>query len=283
MSEILDALGKSQHSQHKGSILELVLVDVLNDLGFQEVRKQQSGSQYGFDVIAYKASPADGRREVWKFECKNLSKSITVEDIAPKLVWHFGQTTIDRFIIVGPSTISNDLHHLLEQQQFPMPISVWTYDVLEKFIQSSPRAMERLGLNYDPVSDSQKLTVDDIPSYDQKLAALDVVHELNPPYSFDYIKLDGEVIKAFTEYELRLLVTVTNLSQMPFLIHSVEVITLDHRTVNGRVLRLTKMKGIYKPLEFSSCRHEPPAADQMCSTGTFGRWRGNARSATPSF
>jgi hypothetical protein len=251
MSEVLDALRNSQHPQHKGLTLELVLVDVLDDLGFQQPHKQLSGSQYGFDVIAYRVSPIDGRREVWKFECKNLSRPIKVEDIAPKLFWHFGQTTIDRFVIVGPSVISNDLHHLLEQQHFPMPISVWTDDVLEKFIKSSPRAMERLGLSCDSISDSPKPTVDDVPSYAPKLVTLDVVHQLNPPYSFDYIKLDGAVIKAFTDFELRLLETVTNLSKTPFHIHSIDVMTLDYQLVSGRVLRLNKMKGIYEPLERS--------------------------------
>jgi hypothetical protein len=64
MSEIIKALYDTAHSQGKGAKLELVLVDVLEDMGFREVRRQLSGSQYGFDVIAYKVSPTDGRRIV---------------------------------------------------------------------------------------------------------------------------------------------------------------------------------------------------------------------------
>src|SRR4051812_48575433 len=98
-----EILKKLQAPGNKGELLELVLVDLLEDLGFKSVRRQLSGSQYGFDVSAHTISRRDGRQEVWKFECKNLSRPVTVEDIAPKLLWHDGSVTIDRFVIVGVS------------------------------------------------------------------------------------------------------------------------------------------------------------------------------------
>ncbi len=266
MSEILQALYESRHPQGRGARLELVLVELLKDLGFEGARRQLSGSQYGFDLVAFKGSPADGRREVWKFECKNLSKQIAVEDIAPKLLWQFGQATIDHFVIVGPSAISNDLHHLLEQQLLPMPVSVWTDEVLEKFIRQSPRALKllglKLGLNMTP--GPEVMVPEDAPSYEPKYVTLDVVHQLNPPFAFDYVKTDDGVVKAFTEDYLRLLVAVTNLSKTPFEIHALEVSTLAYQKVEGRVLRLHKMKGVYEPLEFSfSPSHVPGGSVEL--------------------
>jgi hypothetical protein len=249
MSEILQVLYESRHPQDKGARLELMLVELLKDLGFQGVRRQLSGSQYGFDLVAFKDSPADGRREIWKFECKNLSKQISVEDIAPKLLWQFGQATIDRFVIVGPSAISNDLHHLLEQQLLPMPVSVWTDEVLERFIRQSPRALKLLGLNMTPSPGF--VAPEDALSYEPKHVTLDVVHQLNPPFAFDYVKTGDGVVKAFTDDDLRMLVAVTNLSKTPVEIHTLEVSTLSYQKIAGRVLRLHKMKGLYEPLELS--------------------------------
>lgn len=244
MSNVLEIL---RTSDHKGALLELVLRDALDDAGFQNVRRQLSGNQYGYDIVANRRSPADGRQESWVFECKNLARPITVDEIAPKLVWHYGQATIDRFVIVGTSPISNDLDHLLRQHQFSMQIGVWTDSILEHLVESSPKAMRRLGLSFTP--GSPKLTLDELPFYPQNSISFEVAHQLDPPYTFDYAEVGGEVMKAFSSFELRILATVTNPTRAVLNINSLEVVTASHLKEVGRVVRLMKQKGIFQPLE----------------------------------
>lgn len=246
MGRILDTL---HNIDRKGEILELVLEDSLKDAGFFNVRRQGSGSQHGFDVTAQRISPLDGRQEVWVFECKNLSRQINVKDIAPKLVWNYGKAIIDRFVIVGTTAISNDLDQLLKQHQFSIQIGVWTDDNLEELIEDSPKAMERLGLRPDLNSGKPRLNIDRLPYYPQNSVVFEVAHQLNPPFAFDYVAVAGSVVKAFNSLELRLLVTITNPTRTPLEVHSLTATTLDYQKVRGRVVRLMKMKGIFKPIE----------------------------------
>jgi hypothetical protein len=244
MGSVLDSLCTANR---KGALLELVLMDALSDVGFQNVRRQLSGNQYGYDLIANRKSPIDGRQESWLFECKNLSRPITVEEIAPKLVWHYGQAAIDRFVIVGTSPISNDLDHLLRQHQFSMQIGVWTDSVLERLVESSPEAMRRLGLSFRP--GSPKPDLDELPSYPQTSISFEVAHQLDPPYTLDYVEVGGEVVKAFSSFELRILATVSNPTRAVLNINSLEVVTASYLKEVGRVVRLMKQKGIFQPLE----------------------------------
>jgi hypothetical protein len=260
MKNLLDALQKSAKSQQKGDLLELVLVDILKDLGFQQVTKQQSGTQFGFDVIAYRTSPIDGLREVWKFECKNLAGRVTTNDIAPKLIWHIGQSTFDHFVIVSPSPISNELTFLLEGHSLPMPISLWSGEVLERLIKISPNAMQRLGFSFDPSSEDPNKVFSELPSFAPSFFTLDVVHDLNPPYSFDYIKSGVEVVKAYTEHEFRLVVSITNLTAKPITVKSLHVTTIQHEKVLDRVVRLHKAKGIYRPIQLQFTPHQNPGS-----------------------
>lgn len=246
--EILKAL---QAPGNKGELLELVLVDVLEDLGFKSVRRQLSGSQYGFDVSAHRVSRADGRQEVWKFECKNLDRPVTVEDIAPKLLWHDGSATIDRFVIVGVSQISNDLDHLLRHHRLPMPIGVWTKGDLADLIAASPRAMARLGLRRDPEQNLPPPDFERLNNYPAQPISLDVVHYHDPPHAFDYVRVGDEVLKAYTSKELRLLACVTNPTKAAFHIHSLRVTTQGYESVGGRVLRLVKPKGFVEPIKIT--------------------------------
>src|SRR5437588_2493961 len=125
MGRILERL---RESEDKGKLLEKVVERALQDLGFQNVRRQLSGSQFGFDIVALRKSERGEPGEVWKFECKNLKVPITVNDIAPKLIWNFGRSVIDRFVIVSTSEPNNDLHQLLGTHSFSMPIVLWAGD-----------------------------------------------------------------------------------------------------------------------------------------------------------
>lgn len=271
---VLEILRKSEQ---KGAALELALQDVLDDAGFRNIRRQSSGSQFGYDLIAHRDSPTDGREEVWVFECKNLSRTITMDDIAPKLVWHYGRAVIDRFVIVGTSPISNDLDLLLRQHQFSMQIGVWTGNTLEQLITNSPKAMERLGLACASDDVQPNFNIDALPFYPQTSITLDVDHQLNPPYSFDYISVNGVVTKAFNNDELRLLVTITNPTRATLDVHSLNVTTLSYQQVAWRVVRLSKMKGLFQPLELSFLPSQNAGGSKDVLGGRVWRINGGAK------
>src|SRR2546425_3088889 len=77
-----------------GALLERTTVAALIDLGAVEVRRQLSGTQFGLDIWA-RIPNYQGVTEIWKLECKNLNRPITLDDVAPKLIWHVASTTID--------------------------------------------------------------------------------------------------------------------------------------------------------------------------------------------
>jgi hypothetical protein len=245
VGKVLDIL---RNSDDKGKLLERVLERLLSDLGFDNVRRQQSGTQFGFDVMAVRRSQTDEREEVWKFECKNLSGPITVNDIAPKLIWYFGRNVMDRFVIVGTSELSNDLHYLLSNHTFSMPIVVWAGNHLERLILSSRGAMELLGLPAETNAVLREREFEPVRYLPQSVT-FDVFHELDPPFRFDYFLQGDEVTKAYTQQEFRLGAVLTNNSNRPVDVHAFEVITLDFQHIETRVLRLAKMKGLYKPIE----------------------------------
>ena len=142
MAEILERL---RSSADKGRLLELVFCDALQEHGFVNINRQQSGTQFGFDVVAYRHGE-DGSPEVWKFECKNVGDPLTVDQLAPKLIYHMGATTIDVFVIVSLAPLSNALRELLEHHEFSMRIEVWVDAFLESMIASSEKSCCRLGL-----------------------------------------------------------------------------------------------------------------------------------------
>lgn len=115
-------------------------------------------------------------------------------------MWPYGNATIDRFVIVGTSRITNDLDQLLRQHQLSMQIGVWTDEALEGLIKSSPKAMARLGLDFTPAAPT--LGVEGFPSYPQESVSFDVTHQLNPPVAFDYLRVGGKVVKAFSSHVL---------------------------------------------------------------------------------
>jgi hypothetical protein len=262
-------------SPDKGGLLERVLVDLLQDLGFRGVRRQQAGSQFGYDVSAYRTSRRDARYEVWKFECKNLDGPIKVEDIAPKLIWYGGSVTIDRFVIVGTSPISNELDFMLQGHTFSMPVSVWTDVELARLIAWSPKAMKRLNLSQEVRSGEPKPEFEHLCSYPAAPISLDIVHKHDPPHAFDYVKTDGGVVKAYNSTEFRLLVIVTNPTEKPFDAYALDAATLDYRAVNSRVLQLNKPKGFVEPVKISFS----PSSHIEAGVNVFGEKVLNVRAA----
>jgi hypothetical protein len=176
---VADILDRLQASKDNGKLFELVLQAGLKDQGFLNVQRQQSGTQFGFDLIAYRPH-ADGRHEVWKFECKNTRAAITVDDIAPKLIWHQGITTIDVFVIASVSPLSNSLRHLLENHDLPMRVEVWSGPFLEQVVSRSRGACDHLGFRPEVAlreADSE-CRPEVFPP--RQRCFLDVTHQMNP-------------------------------------------------------------------------------------------------------
>lgn len=222
----------------KGDLLESVLFDALKDNGFQNVRKQLKGSQYGFDVYAEKMSNTD-TWEFWKFECKNQQAPITIGDIAQKLIWHTnGSHRVDKFVVVTTSQVSNDVFHLFENHQFPFDIEIWSDEFLESFFLQSPTALGRFNfLTNSNVGKSNPL------AFKRKPIALFVRYAHYPPYSFDYFILEGQVQKAFTEEKFVLNTVISNQTSHTLFLDSISVKTLRYVKLTGRVLRQFKQKG----------------------------------------
>jgi hypothetical protein len=232
MTEVLSILTTANN---KGKLLELVVEDVFKDLNFSNVRRQKSGSQYGYDVIAYKDN------ECWKAECKNLNEEATIKDIAPKLVWHIDSDAVNRFVIVSLNGISNDLHHLLEQRLFSFPIEIWCEEFLLKLICESPRALGRLGINKPDTSNLENAKP---IIFHANEVVFNVVYARGLPFSYDYFKLDNEIVKAYSEVDFRLNATVTNKTNRTFIIQEIKVKTLRFVSIGRkRVLRQFKQKG----------------------------------------
>lgn len=238
MSEILDHL---QKAQNKGTLLELVTEDIFIDNGFDNVSRQKSGSQYGYDVVGYKDD------KCWKAECKNLGQEANINDISPKLVWHIDSYFIDRFVIVSVNGISNDLRLLLEQKLFSFPIEVWSEKYLEKLILSSPKACARLGLDQTkyPYSENEKPLM-----FPPNALLFDVYYHKGLPYSYDYFFLDNELIKAYTDHGFGLTAMISNPTTSTVAIQAVNIKTIRYRKTQPlRILRQFKAKGIIEPIE----------------------------------
>lgn len=239
MQKILDIIGQPKN---KGALLELLVEDIFKDIGLYNVKKQNSGSQYGFDVIGY----VNGK--CWKAECKNLRKESTVDDIAPKLVWHTSGNNIDKFIVVSTNGISNDLNYLLEKKLFPFPIEIWQDEFLEKLIYESPRALERLNLKKEDVTVNHKAQRLIFPKNE---LTFNVFYAEHSPFSFDYFFSEDErLIKAYSEHDFKLTATVANNLNESVIIQEVLIKTLNYETTTGkRVLRQATQKGIIQPIE----------------------------------
>jgi hypothetical protein len=275
MGKVLELL---QAGKSKGQLLEEVLARVLRDLGFHQVRRQMSGVQFGFDVSAVRMSESSAREEIWKFECKNLSGPVTVTQIAPKLIWNYTRSIIDRFVIVSVHDLSNDLDHLLSGHTFSMPITIWSGEKLERAVRSSPSAMELLGLPSEPEQRANLAELEAV-QYPPQAILFDVFHELDPPFRFDYWFRGSEIIKAYTGSEFRLMAMITNNRERDLDIHSLDVITLEHEHISSRVLRLAKMKGLYDPIEIKF----RPSTVAGGSSNILGSqvWRVKARNQEP--
>jgi hypothetical protein len=149
---------------------------------------------------------------------------------------------------------------------FSMPISVWTDVELARLIAWSRRAMERLNLTQEIQPGAPKPDFQGLCSYPATPISLDIIHRHDPPHAFDYVKTEGEVLKAYNSTEFRLLVIVTNPTEKAFDAYALNAITLDYQAVDFRVLRLIKAKGFVEPVKIPFC----PLSQIGASVNVFG-------------
>lgn len=112
----------------------------------EKVKRQLSGSQYGFDIGIEICAVKDSSVRC-HIECKYYKKEITVEDIAAKF---FAENTykssIDHWILISPlANISNELNLFLDKQKesnlFPFNIQIWCPATnVEEFFGIEPEA-----------------------------------------------------------------------------------------------------------------------------------------------
>ncbi len=241
-------LKKINSADNKGKYLEQIIVVALGDLGFTNIRQQLSGSQYGFDIYAERIDGMDGDVRVWNFECKNYKNYLSVRDIAPNLIWHINGSQIHHYAIVSTSEPSNDLLRLLEIHNFPMSIELWTGNALERILMKSPKVLKMLGMSE---SYNNSLKLNEIRYFPPKSPVLlNMTHELNPPYSFNYIKVGDNTMKAYSDFEFRLSATFYNSREVPADITNIKINTVNYSKVTGRILVQHKTKGFFRPPEF---------------------------------
>ncbi|MFZ6009477.1 MAG: hypothetical protein ACOYXT_03945 [Bacteroidota bacterium] len=229
-------------AENKGPLLELLIEDILNDWKLKNVKRQKSGSQFGYDVVGFKEN--NDKLECWKFECKNLKGASRITDIAPKLLWHLKYQSIDRFIIVSPFGISNELFYLLEKKLFYFPVEIWQGDYLEKVILESPRALSRIGV------DSVNIKADATPLvFLPSEIFFDAYHFHQRPFSYDYFFDSGKVIKAYTEHHCNIISTINNPTQDNLIVHQINILTTSFKRISGRIMRQFKFKGIVEPIK----------------------------------
>jgi len=237
-------LSKLELASNKGQLLELIAEDILIDLKFLNVNRQRAGSQYGFDLVAYRND--EGQNECWKIECKNLINGAKVSDVAPKVVWHLGDGRIDTFVVISPNGISNDLRLLLETHPFSFEVQIWHGEYLEKLINDSPRALLRLEVpkqSFDRNAEPEK--------FPSSLFFFEAYHRYRMPYSIDFFEIEQSYFKSYTEDQFLIDVLIQNKSNSDLIINEIVIITVDYKRVESRVLRQFKMKGLKEPIKFS--------------------------------
>jgi hypothetical protein len=133
-----DAIEKRIRAMHPLDFEELC-ADLVTELGFINVRRQGSGTQFGRDIAAeFVAS----RMESWFFECKRYASTIPLKEVSNKLLWADSQETLDYFVIASNAELNNDFRQLVNlssRRQFR--ILTWTGVTFRRLLAACPRTV----------------------------------------------------------------------------------------------------------------------------------------------
>jgi hypothetical protein len=246
MNPLTSVLAALHNSANRGDLLERVAHATLAAHGFENVQRQLSGTQFGFDIAA-RLRNSEGDHELWKIECKNLQRPVGMHDLAPKLIWHLHPSLIDHYLLIATSPLTNDLRHFLENNPLPFPVTVWSEEVFANFVLASPAALALLEIDVLGVLPQVKQS---FPSTFLPVGSLrfDVLHQHDPPRQFAYFEEQGRVMKAFTDSELKLDLLFTNRGTSEALVTDITCRTLRYRRLeNDRIVVQTKAKGLFEP------------------------------------
>jgi hypothetical protein len=120
-----------------GSEFEELCCDLLSELGFTNIIRQASGTQFGFDISADKKKRHKPER--WIFECKKYSSRVPLKEISNKLLWADTQRDIHCFVIISNAALSNDLNKLLSSYRRRYYVLAWSDQVFTRLLFSCPQ------------------------------------------------------------------------------------------------------------------------------------------------
>jgi restriction endonuclease len=116
---------------------EALSADLVTELGFIDVRRQSSGTQFGHDIAA---EFVDVDKEAWLFECKRYSSIIPAKEISNKIVWADTLVRLDYFVIISNSTLANDFAQLIRMRTHRRyKILAWTGPTFRRLLAACPR------------------------------------------------------------------------------------------------------------------------------------------------
>jgi hypothetical protein len=139
MATTTDAIEKRILAMHPLDFEELC-AELVTELGFINVRRQGSGTQFGRDIAA---DFAGSRAEPWFFECKRYSRSIPLKEISNKLLWADALDRLAYFVIISNADVSNDFQQIITlPSRRPYKILTWTGNTFRRLLASCPLTVE---------------------------------------------------------------------------------------------------------------------------------------------
>jgi hypothetical protein len=113
---------------------EELCAELITELGFVDVRRQASGTQFGHDIAAELIAK---HTEHWFFECKRYSRNVPLKEISNKLLWAETVASLDYFVVISNAQISNDARQLISMpSRRPFKILTWTGPVFRRLLAS---------------------------------------------------------------------------------------------------------------------------------------------------
>ena len=174
-------------------------------------------------------------------------------------MWHYDNKRLTGgFVIVGPSSISNELREFLEEHTFPFPIFNWTGEVFVKLVLLCPEAKK----NWFPIVTSSP-TIEDIHQWQEQLwntpgscyapkdpLSVSVTIENDPSYRVAYFMRGHQLEKWETDFEFVHRLGLYNAGTNPLIVHSLSIRTITYEPLPRRLLVQAKMKGKFNPWRF---------------------------------
>lgn len=243
----------------KGETLELVTEDLLREMEFVNVRRQNAGTQFGRDISADLRDPT-GAATQWYVESKNWEGRIGVADLGAKLIWHLAKLRLTGgFVVVGPSELSNELREILSAHPFPFRIYDWTGEAFARLVTLCADTRGKWFPNVvvpGLTSDERKAWRDLLfscgtggtgyaPEHPLRVH-VEVVH--TPPFQQAYALFADTLVRFDTDERFEHRLCWSNVGDSQVMVTAIRVRTLARLPLPARLLLLRKLKGEFDPL-----------------------------------